>query len=79
VYIRFTVHYMDELEDIKQEIKSWSERYNIHYTHKTIKYYYRVGFNEPEHFSLFTMTWNPKDLDRRPWLNFQIINVISDR
>lgn len=75
MYIRFNVHYIHELEDIKQEVQSWAEQYNIHYTHKTIKYHHRIGFNQDEHFSLFTMTWNPKNLDQRPWLNFQIIDV----
>jgi len=79
VYIRFDVRYSTELEDIKQEVKSWAERYGIRYTYKTIKYHHRVGFDHDEHFSLFAMTWNPEKLELRPWLQYQLVNVVGEK
>jgi hypothetical protein len=79
VYIRFDIRYTNELEDIKQEVKNWAERYGIRYTYKTIKYHHRVGFDHNEHFSLFAMTWNPKELELRPWLKYQLVNVVGEK
>ncbi len=79
MYIRFDVRYNNELEDIKKEVKIWAERYGVRYTYKTIKYHHRVGFDKDEHFSLFAMTWNPADTELRPWLRYQIIDVVNER
>ena len=79
MYIRFDVRYLTELEDIKKEVKNWSERYGVRYTYKTIKYHHRVGFDRDDHFSLFAMTWNPNGLDQRPWLRYQIIDIVNER
>ena len=79
MYIRFDIRYTNELEDIKQEVKNWAERYGIRYTYKTIKYHHRVGFDHNEHFSLFAMTWNPKELELRPWLKYQLVNVVGEK
>jgi hypothetical protein len=79
VYIRFNVRYNNELEDIKREVRSWSERYGIGYTYKTIKFHHRVGFDHHEDFSVFVMTWNPDKLELRPWLRYQIIDDINNR
>ena len=79
MYLRFDVRWTSELEDIKQEVKAWAERYGVRYTHKTIKYHHRVGFDKDEHFTLFSMTWNPEDIDRRPWLKHTIINIQGEK
>ena len=79
MYIRFDVRYNNQLEDIKREVKSWAERYGVRYTYKTIKYHHRVGFDHDEHFTLFSMTWNPTDPELRPWLRYQIIDVANER
>lgn len=78
MYIRFNVRYNNELEDIKREVKAWAERYGVRYTYKTIKYHHRVGFDHDKHFSLFAMTFMP-NLDKKPWLQYQIINVHNER
>lgn len=79
MYLRFNVRWTSEVEDIKREIKSWSERYGIRYTYKTIKYHFRVGFDHDEHFTLFRLTWNPEHLTRRPWLNYELIDIANER
>ena len=79
MYLRFDVRYDNELEDIKREVKSWAERYGVRYTYKTIKYHHRVGFDKDEYFSLFAMTWNPNNIKLRPWLQYQIIDIVNER
>ena len=79
MYLRFDVRYQTELEDIKREVRSWAERYGVRYTYKTIKYHHRVGFDRDENFSLFLMTWNPEELELRPWLRYQLIDNINER
>lgn len=59
---------------IDRELVAWSERYQIAYKTKTIKYRKRVTFDSDESYSLFAMTWNP---DRK----FQVLSkwrIVSD-
>lgn len=79
MYIRFNVRYNNELEDIKREVKSWAEQYGVRYTYKTIKYHHRVGFDQDKHFSLFAMTFNPDNVEMRPWMQWQIINIVNEQ
>lgn len=79
MYIQFDVRYNTELEDIKREIKSWADRHGIRYSQKTIKYTHRLGFDHDGDFTVFFMTWNPVDLDKRPWLKYQTINIANER
>ena len=67
MYIEFTIpsdrggvpaHYTDL--SLKQNLKSWSERYNIAYRTKDIKYTVRVTFDDDRHYEFFALTWNPK-------------------
>ena len=59
------------LSVIQKEIQIWLDQHQIPATQKTIKYTHRLGFNKDEHFSLFSMTWNPH-------IPFQINNIIND-
>ena len=79
MYLRFNVRYEDEVADIRHEIHTWSERYGVRYSSKLIKNHLRFGFDRDEHFSLFAMTWNPVELDKRLWLKYQIIDVTNER
>ena len=45
---------------INNELVVWSQKYNIPYTTKIVKYIKRVTFEQDEHYSLFAMTWNPQ-------------------
>jgi hypothetical protein len=80
VYIEFVIHPSGHaiLNDIKREIALWAERHAVKYTQKTIKQKHRLGFDRSNHFTLFSMTWAPEDLDQRPWLNYRIVNVQNE-
>jgi hypothetical protein len=79
VYLRFQVRYEDEVADIRQEIQNWATRYDVRFSSKLIKNYLRFGFDKDEHFTLFSMTWNPEDIDRRPWLKHTIVNIQGEK
>ncbi len=44
---------------INNALHEWSNRYEIPYNTKIIKYTKRITFDQDEHYSLFAMTWNP--------------------
>ena len=44
---------------INNHLVLWSQKYQISYTTKIVKYTKRVTFEQDEHYSLFAMTWNP--------------------
>ncbi len=44
---------------INNALHEWSDRYEIPYNTKIIKYTKRITFDQDEHYSLFAMTWNP--------------------
>jgi hypothetical protein len=46
------------LKAIKQLLTAWSDKYQIEYTEKTIKYTHRVAFDDDRHYSLFSLTWS---------------------
>lgn len=79
MYLRFHVRYEDEVVDIRQEIHNWADRHGVRYSSKLIKNHLRFGFDHDKHFSLFAMTFNPLDIDKRPWLQYQIINIQNER
>lgn len=43
---------------IGKELAAWSEKYQIPYVTKNVKYTKRVTFEDDYHYSLFAMTWN---------------------
>ena len=79
MYLRFNVRHQYELEDIQREIHTWAVKYHVRYSQKTIKHHHRVGFDHDEHFTLFAMTFNPNHRKIRPWLDYQIINIVNER
>ena len=44
---------------INNALHAWSDRYEVPYNTKIIKYTKRITFDQDEHYSLFAMTWNP--------------------
>lgn len=40
-------------------LHDWSDRYDIPYNVKNIKYFKRITFDEDAHYAFFSMTWNP--------------------
>lgn len=68
------------LKDIKQEIENWTTKYGVYrYSQKTIKNTHRLGFDQEEYFSLFTMTWMAGVDDCPQWLRFQLVNIANER
>jgi hypothetical protein len=59
------------LGSIRKQIGEWGQTYNIPYKEKTIKYLYRVTFDDDHYYSLFAMTFRPSG-DQSFW-NFKII------
>ena len=45
---------------LKQNLKSWSEQYDIAYRTKDIRYTVRVTFDDVKLYNFFALTWNPK-------------------
>ena len=44
---------------INQALHAWSDRYNIPYNVKNIKYFKRITFDDESIYPFFAMTWNP--------------------
>lgn len=42
---------------INQELHNWSDRYDIPYNTKIVKYSKRITFDNDESYSFFAMTW----------------------
>jgi hypothetical protein len=63
---------------IKQELRAWSQQYQIAYTEKTVRYTHRVCFDDDKHYSFFAITWRPKGTPAQ-WLNFRLITDRNNR
>ena len=59
----------DQLLMLKHELVSWSQKYNIPYTEKTVKLTHRVCFNHPNEYTFFMMSWTGE------CRNFTLINI----
>lgn len=65
MYIEFDIRDDDNMFDIhanriiNKALHEWSDRYQIPYNTKTVKYIKRITFDCDEHYSLFAMSWNP--------------------
>lgn len=46
------------LASYKMAVATWAEQQDIIYVDKNIKTEYRVTFDQDEHYSVFTLTWN---------------------
>jgi hypothetical protein len=44
---------------ITRALHNWSDRYEIPYNVKNIKYFKRITFDNDAHYAFFAMTWNP--------------------
>ena len=44
---------------INRALHAWSDRYDIPYNTKTVKYFKRITFNDDATYAFFAMTWNP--------------------
>ena len=63
MYIEFDLTHIKtsgELLLLRKEILDWAKRYDIAYREKTIKFKYRVTFDQDKTYSFWAVTWNPK-------------------
>lgn len=58
MYIVFDVRFQHELDTVKEQIAQWAEKYQVHYSQKTIKNQHRLGLNREKDFTLFYMSWD---------------------
>lgn len=45
---------------LDRELDAWSQRYQISYRTKTVKYRKRVTFDQDSAYEFFLLTWQPK-------------------
>ena len=48
------------LSTIQDAMNFWGNQHSIQFREKTIKYKYRVTFDQDQTYSFWAMTWNPK-------------------
>jgi hypothetical protein len=61
MYIEFelpTNGYWGMLASYQMAVKEWAQHQNIIFKDKHIKTKYRVTFDQDEHYTVFTLTWN---------------------
>lgn len=60
------------LGSIRKQVEAWSQQHgNIPYKDKTIKYSYRLTFDNDHYYSLFAMTFRPNG--QQSFWNYKII------
>jgi hypothetical protein len=42
----------------KMAVAAWAKKQEIKYVDKNIKFKYRVTFDQDEHYTIFTLTWD---------------------
>lgn len=58
-------------------LHDWSDRYDIPYTVKNVKYFKRIAFDDDKHYTLFSMTWNPAN---EPFLSrWRIVSDLNNK
>lgn len=68
--------YVNQL--LTQELHAWSDRYQIPYNVKNVKYTKRVTFDDEKNYVFFAMTWSPKNTQFRHYLsNYRLIEPMS--
>lgn len=62
------------LGSVRKHVGDWSQTHNIPYKDKTIKYLYRITFDDDYCYSLFALTFIPPGPQ-----NFWNFKIIQDR
>lgn len=59
MYIEFDIlASLDSFDSLKDAVDTWAKTHKVPYSTKVAKgLKYRLGLNQPEHFTLFAMTW----------------------
>ena len=64
MYIAFDL-YSTHLQDLNAALHAWSDRFDIPYNTKTVRYAKRVTFDSDDSYSLFCLTWDHAQLPYR--------------
>ena len=73
---RETAYYA--LAVIQNEITKWLEQHSLPCKQKTIKYTHRLTFDDDHYYTLFALTWNPKNREQYPsWLTYYMIEPMK--
>jgi hypothetical protein len=84
MYIEFDIRDNDNMIDgyanrmINRALHEWSDRYQIPYNTKTVKYTKRITFDQDEHYSLFAMSWNPAE-DLHALSKWRIVSDLNNK
>lgn len=67
------------LVQLKNAIAAWAKQHNVRYSQKTIKGEHRVTFDSDEIYTLFSLTWMPKneDLYFNTVLKYKSVTVVD--
>ena len=65
------------LSTIQDEMNSWGNQYSIQFREKTIKYKYRVTFDQDQTYSFWAMTWNPKQI--KTLAQYRIVSDLNNK
>ena len=59
---------------LNNALHEWSDKYNIPYNTKIVKFIKRITFDNDKHYSLFAMTWN----QNQTWQILGKWRIVSD-
>ena len=63
---------------LNRNLHDWSDQHNIPYNKKIHKWTVRVTFDNDAHYTVFALTWNPKDENMRHYLaNYRFIEPMN--
>lgn len=64
---------------ITRQLKQWSEHNGgIKYRTKAVKYCLRVTFDDDTYYTLFALSWRPRD-KHSFWLNYRMITDLNNK
>jgi hypothetical protein len=66
MYIEFDVKHI-YLPTLIKELDNWYYTHQIQFHIKKMNYKLKVTFAEPEHYTFFCLTWNPKSVNTREY------------
>ena len=58
MYLAFDLYDTQHLHNLNDALHAWSDRFDIPYNTKIVRYIKRVTFDLDEHYTLFAVTWD---------------------
>lgn len=65
-------------QSLDQALHTWSDKYQIPYNTKIVKYTKRITFNNDKHYEFFALTWIPIT-NHSFWTNYRIIRDLNNK